>query len=120
MTDFENSPKTHAVKGIKTDLKRELEEHDVDCSGKELQLQQEALIEEGDDSDIYLYLFEIIRSLDISSIMDKVEQNAKLDERSNRKQISRKSQKISCKFQKNGRKIAIKLQITRRKVKKTM
>jgi hypothetical protein len=56
------------------DLKKELEERDMETSGKKAELQErlrQALIEEGDDPDSFV--FEVPGAVDMSAVLGKME-----------------------------------------------
>ena len=67
------------------ELKRELEERDVDNSGKKAELQQklrDALIQEGDDPDTFL--FEVSGAVDMNILLEKMEDNSSKMEQNSR------------------------------------
>ena len=67
------------------ELKKELKERDMDTGGKKTELQEKlrlALIEEGDDPD--KILFKVPGILDMSAVLEKMEENSKKMEENSR------------------------------------
>ena len=99
------------------DLKRELDERDIDSSGKKAELQlklREALFDEGEDPDTYM--FEFPGAVDLTSLITKFDQmenkiDAKLDDNSLRMESKLEDNSASLKQQIEDNSAQLKQQI---------
>jgi hypothetical protein len=89
------------------DLKRELEERDVDSGGKKAELVQklrDALIEEGYDPDTFV--FDVPGAVDLNVVLEKMEENSrslKEEMKENSKKMEENSRSLEEKMEENSR-----------------
>jgi predicted Holliday junction resolvase-like endonuclease len=93
--------KSALLKDLKVgDLKKELEERDMETSGKKAELQErlrQALMEEGDDPDSFV--FEVPGAVDMSAVLGKMEENS----RSRKEEMRENSRSLEEQVKDNSR-----------------
>ena len=96
------------------DLKKELEERDMETSGRKAELQdrlRQALVEEGDDPDSFV--FEVPGTVDLNVVLDQMKENS----RSLKEEIKENSKNLEEKMEENSKNLEEKMKENSRSLK---